>query len=219
MSAQFEEDGENELELEAGVYVVEELEAPGYTHAFSGDCDENGQVLVAEGQTAVCTITNTAGVGGFNPGSDVPAPIETPAPTPTPPTGGGSPGSDGSASDGTLGGTEGDGADESPAPTASGSDEGDAMESAAIGLLGDWPVCVPGGWIWVIVNLALYFLALLWLGGGEFSWRKAAVVLAILAAILVWAASSCANNPVWLPVALSILGFLWLRLRGSEQEV
>lgn len=212
MSAQFEEDGENELQLEAGDYTVAELDAPGFTNAFSGDCDENGNVLVPEGATKVCTITNTAGVGGFNPGSDIPAPIETPTPTPTPtPTGTG-----GGVTGGSLGGPAGENDDTPASESAPASPSADSLLTASIGSMGDFPLCVPGGLWWVLVNLVLYFLALLWLQRGEFNLGKAVIVLVLLAAVLIWVANACTNNPLWLPAALSVLALLWLRLRGRK---
>lgn len=45
--------------LEAGVHVVTETNLPGYTATFSGDCNADGEVTLAEGGTAECTITNT----------------------------------------------------------------------------------------------------------------------------------------------------------------
>lgn len=45
--------------LNAGVFVVSEANLPGYTSAFSGDCSASGQITLAAGATANCTITNT----------------------------------------------------------------------------------------------------------------------------------------------------------------
>ncbi len=46
--------------LSAGSYVVSESGGPAnYTAAFSGGCDNNGNVAVAANQNATCTITNT----------------------------------------------------------------------------------------------------------------------------------------------------------------
>jgi len=211
-SYMFEEDGDNKLGLQAGDYAVVEMEASGFTHAFSGDCDENGNVLVQEGKTKTCIITNTAGVGGFNPGSDIPAPIETPTPTPTPtPTGTG-----GGVTGGSLGGPAGENDDAPASESAPASPSADSLLTASIGSLGDFPLCVPGGLWWVLVNLVLYFLAILWLQRGEFNLGKAVIVLVLLAAVLIWVANACTNNPLWLPAALSVLAFLWLRLRGTQ---
>lgn len=53
-AAAFEADGENDLTVNAGVYSVSETAAPGYTTSYD-NCDN---VVVANGQTATCTITN-----------------------------------------------------------------------------------------------------------------------------------------------------------------
>ena len=42
-----------------GDYTVSESSSDDYTAVFSGACDANGLVTVAEGQNAVCTITNS----------------------------------------------------------------------------------------------------------------------------------------------------------------
>ncbi len=43
----------------AGVYTVSETSDPGYSSAFSGDCDVAGSVTLAPGDVKTCTITNT----------------------------------------------------------------------------------------------------------------------------------------------------------------
>ena len=167
-SQQFEEDGSNELELEPGDYTVVEDLLPGYTNAYGGACDADGKVTVVPNQTVTCIVYNTLGVGGFNPGSDIPAaPTPTPSPTPKPqqPSGGAPTGQ-------TSGAAEGEGTDSSPSPSASPSaDEG--LTAAIGGLLID--PCLPDNWPWIIINAVLFLIALWWLAGKEegFKWWKA----------------------------------------------
>ncbi len=47
-------------EFSTGSYVVSETEDMDYEGAFSGDCDEDGNVTLAFGEAQTCTITNTA---------------------------------------------------------------------------------------------------------------------------------------------------------------
>ncbi len=51
---QFEQDGQNDLSVDAGTYTVTEPGTPGYATSYAG-CDH---VVVAPGQTQTCTITN-----------------------------------------------------------------------------------------------------------------------------------------------------------------
>ena len=44
--------------VEAGAHVVSETAVQGYTGSIGGDCDAEGNVTVAAGDTATCTITN-----------------------------------------------------------------------------------------------------------------------------------------------------------------
>lgn len=44
----------------AGSYTVSETNQEGYTSAITGDCDANGNVTLALGDTKACTITNTS---------------------------------------------------------------------------------------------------------------------------------------------------------------
>ena len=44
--------------LPAGAYTVTETGVAGYQATFSGDCDQDGNVTVVDGQTKRCTITN-----------------------------------------------------------------------------------------------------------------------------------------------------------------
>jgi hypothetical protein len=44
--------------LAAGTYVVSEDEDSAYNQSFSGACDSDGNVTLANGQTKTCTITN-----------------------------------------------------------------------------------------------------------------------------------------------------------------
>ncbi|KKW20132.1 MAG: hypothetical protein UY63_C0001G0037 [Parcubacteria group bacterium GW2011_GWA2_51_10] len=53
-SQSFEEDGQNELTLDAGTYTVTEVEATGYTPTYL-DCTD---IVLASGETKTCTITN-----------------------------------------------------------------------------------------------------------------------------------------------------------------
>ncbi|OGG76753.1 hypothetical protein A3B35_03000 [Candidatus Kaiserbacteria bacterium RIFCSPLOWO2_01_FULL_54_24] len=50
----FEEDGENELSLDAGTYTVTEVEAAGYMPTYLNCTD----IVLAPGETKTCTITN-----------------------------------------------------------------------------------------------------------------------------------------------------------------
>jgi len=45
-------------ELDPGDYVVSEDEDEGYEATFSGDCDDEGNVALEEGDELTCTITN-----------------------------------------------------------------------------------------------------------------------------------------------------------------
>jgi predicted ribosomally synthesized peptide with SipW-like signal peptide len=45
-------------DLVAGSYSVQEQGIPGYEASFSGDCDQFGNVTLAEGESKTCTITN-----------------------------------------------------------------------------------------------------------------------------------------------------------------
>ena len=51
-------EGGNVLEVSSGTSTVAEVAAIGYTSTISGDCDENGEVNIAPGGSATCTITN-----------------------------------------------------------------------------------------------------------------------------------------------------------------
>lgn len=44
--------------VEAGTYTISETTDPNYTQTFSGDCDANGSVALAVGESKTCTITN-----------------------------------------------------------------------------------------------------------------------------------------------------------------
>ena len=44
--------------VEPNSYVVSETNQPGYAATFSGDCDANGNITVAAGESKTCTITN-----------------------------------------------------------------------------------------------------------------------------------------------------------------
>jgi|CXWL01.1.fsa_nt_gi hypothetical protein len=46
-------------DLIPGIYVVNEIDFPGYSKAFSGDCDGSGNVTLASGESKICTVTNT----------------------------------------------------------------------------------------------------------------------------------------------------------------
>jgi hypothetical protein len=47
------------MELNANTaYQVSEINLPGYTASFSGDCDSNGSITLQPGDNKVCTITN-----------------------------------------------------------------------------------------------------------------------------------------------------------------
>ncbi|HLC60616.1 MAG TPA: SdrD B-like domain-containing protein [Candidatus Nanoarchaeia archaeon] len=41
-----------------GEYIVSETNQPGYSAAFSGDCDDNGNIVLEPGDVKTCTITN-----------------------------------------------------------------------------------------------------------------------------------------------------------------
>ncbi len=45
-------------EVPVGSYTVTETGVQGYVASFSGDCDSEGNITVAEGETKTCTITN-----------------------------------------------------------------------------------------------------------------------------------------------------------------
>jgi hypothetical protein len=210
-SYQFEEDGSNELSLEPGDYTVAEDLLSGYTNAYGGACDADGSVTVVPDQTATCIVYNTLGVGGFNPGSDIPAPTPTPTPKPQRPLG--------LAQTGQTSGTTGsDGAGSSPSPSASPS-AGEGFTAAIGGFLAIDP-CVPDLWPWVIVNAILFLVALWWLSRGEegIQWRKVLVVLAVLAALLSWWRASCGGELRWLPVVLAAIVLLRLWLRGRKSS-
>ena len=95
-------------DFEVDTYTVSESGGPaGYSAAFSGDCDTDGQVAISENASATCTITNndiadeeppcTENCGGGEEppctdcggGENPPPPPPTPSPTPPPPSGGG----------------------------------------------------------------------------------------------------------------------------------
>ncbi len=70
--------------LTAGTYVVSETTNASYTQSFSGDCDTNGSVTIAVGDSKTCTITNNdiappppsgGGGGGGGGGGPLPVPI------------------------------------------------------------------------------------------------------------------------------------------------
>jgi len=211
-SYQFGDEGANEITLDPGSYTVTEDYAEGYYTEYGGDCDADGNIEMLSGETYTCRVTNTLAVGGFNPDGSTPTP--TPSPTPGPGGGsGGSGGTGGTAPDAAQGSSDGDVASGSAPASPS---EGEGLLTASIGSLGDFPLCVPGGLWWVLLNLVLYLLALLWLQRGEFNLVKALTALVLLAAVLIWIANSCNNNPVWLPAALSVISFIWLRLRGTK---
>jgi hypothetical protein len=44
--------------VDAGSYTITEAGPAGYTLSYSGDCDANGNVTLAPGQPATCTLTN-----------------------------------------------------------------------------------------------------------------------------------------------------------------
>jgi|GEM_PF-1183773 len=44
--------------LSPGTYTISEASDPEYIQTFSGDCDVNGEVVLASGDSKVCTITN-----------------------------------------------------------------------------------------------------------------------------------------------------------------
>lgn len=46
------------VQLNPGSYEVSELGAQGYEASFSGDCDEDGNITLAEGESYTCTVTN-----------------------------------------------------------------------------------------------------------------------------------------------------------------
>lgn len=44
--------------IASGAYTIGETGVPGYVASFSGDCDANGQISLAPGESKSCTITN-----------------------------------------------------------------------------------------------------------------------------------------------------------------
>lgn len=45
--------------IEGGaLFTVKETADPGYTQSFSGDCDENGELMLSNGESLTCVITN-----------------------------------------------------------------------------------------------------------------------------------------------------------------
>lgn len=55
-TTQFDADGNNDVVLDAGTYIIEEVPVSGYTTTYT-DCDS---VALTATSTATCTITNTA---------------------------------------------------------------------------------------------------------------------------------------------------------------
>jgi hypothetical protein len=47
-----------QIDLDAGSYVVSETQQSGYTQSFSGDCDQSGNIMLDVGDIKSCTITN-----------------------------------------------------------------------------------------------------------------------------------------------------------------
>jgi hypothetical protein len=204
-TAQFDADGIISLSLNPGSYVVKEFDTPGYTTVYGGACDALGAVTVASGQTATCTITNTLGVGGFNPGSTVPAPTPTPTPTPT----------RAAPSARAVGGTidrslESVDALQSPSPSPSvsvapSSDE-ESNQVAAAGVLLGVDLCSNAGHIGWWVTLIAVSVVLLWFGR-----RRGALLWFIIAAVILWtlwAWTLCGFGFVWLPLLLGAI--VWL---------
>ncbi len=70
----FNSGGRNEYVRAVGTYLVSEPPTEGFTATFGGDCDEQGQISVLEGQAVTCVITNTYAT--WQEGD----PIATPAP-------------------------------------------------------------------------------------------------------------------------------------------
>jgi hypothetical protein len=189
-SHQFETDGDTELPLASGSYTVLENEALGYTTTYGGDCDENGVVTVTAGATSRCVVTNTLAVGGFNPEA-------TPTPSPTPAGSGGTGRSLGSAAGATP--------SPSPAVTASAS-----PLTASIG--GDgWEVCVlGGGWLKALTIIVFALAGLLLLLVAGLRGGRAFALLLVLALVLYWLGSGCADALEWLPFVLG--GVVWILL-------
>jgi len=77
--------------LAAGTYVVSETANPSYSTTFSGACDASGNVTLAVGDDATCTVINTFNIGGGTGGGSsfailplinltkVPSPLSLPA--------------------------------------------------------------------------------------------------------------------------------------------
>lgn len=56
-----------ETGFEAGTYIVSEAQQTGYTGTITGDCDEDGSIILIAGDIKSCTITND---------DNVPAPVQ-----------------------------------------------------------------------------------------------------------------------------------------------
>lgn len=203
-SVQFEEDGTNSVILASGSYAVTENPAPGYTTAYGGACDAQGNVIVVPGQTVTCVITNTLGVGGFNPGSDVPAPTPSPTPSPTPnaPASGGDGSSPSDRSLGSQGNETTPTPSPSDAPVASGSDN----QVAAAGVILGLDLCSSAGHAGWWATLLALAAVLLWFG------RRRGVMLWLIVAYVViatlWAWQLCGFGYAWSPVVFGVV--IWL---------
>jgi hypothetical protein len=119
--------------------------------------------------------------------------------------------------------------DVSPAPIAEHDtaieEDGEAADSensstpafAAIGGLSGFLPCSVGNWGWLIANLVVAGIVVLIFRGRDrrLHWYAVVLLALLIVVSLVWA-GDCQFTPTWLPVIISIIAWLTLRLGDSS---